>query len=135
MADSGRKVVHIRVRIPPVMDQAIVGLRARENLSFDEACERMAVLWDPNSKLFAEAVEKRAQELGKSTFMKQLNSSRVTIQKNEADAVRRNEDNFHVPCSKCAKPMIFSNRDDNWNESKAILYAAFKTWHHVNCPK
>lgn len=135
MAESGAKKQHVRVRIPEELDQAIVALRARENLSFDEACKRIAIRSDPNSKLFEEAVDKKAQELGKSTFMKQLNSSRATIQKNEADTVRNNEDNFHVPCSKCGKPMSFSNRDSNWSTIKPVLYAAFKTWSHTTCQK
>ena len=135
MTDNGEKIQHVRVRIPGQLDKTIVAIRAHDGLDFDQACIKVAILADANSKPFAEEVEKRAKELGKSSFMTQLNTSRATIQKNEADAVRSKEDNFHVPCSKCSKPMSFSSRDKNWNDCKVVLYAAFKTWAHVNCPK
>ena len=44
-------VRRVRVRIPLELDQAIVTIRAREGLDFDDACTRVAALSDQNGKL------------------------------------------------------------------------------------
>jgi hypothetical protein len=118
---------------------AVVRLQAAENLDWDDACSRASVLLDQNSEAFRKAVESRSQALYRSRHMSELNSARKSIQDETwlkaTDWVRTMEDNFHVPCSICGKPMSFSSRDNNWEVEKKTLFQAFATWYHTTCKK
>ena len=128
----------VRVRIPQALNQPIIMIQAREGLDYDDAALRLAAVAEPNGKLFEDAVAARARSLAKSIFLKQLNAARATIRREGfiegVTEVRRIEDNFHAPCSKCGKPMSFSSRGPNWEKSSTVLHEAFKDWSHVNCP-
>ncbi|MFH0897851.1 MAG: hypothetical protein V1850_07410 [Candidatus Bathyarchaeota archaeon] len=109
-------------------------------MDWGDACAKAAELIDANSKEFKEAVQREAQRLYKSRLMGELNKARSTVEErafNKAlELVRTVDDNFHVPCGKCGKPMQFSDRDKIWeSEIKPALYEAFKDWSHANCAK
>lgn len=128
----------VKAEIPKALYMAIVRLQAAESLDWEEACERAAQLLDANSQEFKRRVKLEAQRLYKQRFMRELNKARETIWRNAWEAgrqwTRQNEDNFHVPCSICGKPMHFSSLDENWeSEIKPTLYRAFKNWCHVKC--
>ena len=111
-ADSKRPV---KVEIPRGLHQSIIKIQAEEDLDFEDACLKAALLLDLNSKEYRQAIEREARRASKSEFMSQLNTGRETI-RNQAFAdgqrfVREHEDNFRVPCSICGKPMQFSSRD------------------------
>lgn len=130
----------VKAEIPRALYMAIVRLQAAENLDWKDACIRAAELIDVNSQEFKRRVELEAQRLYKQRFMTELNKARETIRKKAweegAEWVRRNEDNFRIPCSICGKPMYFSSRDENWERKvKLILYQAFKNWRHTSCGK
>jgi len=130
----------VKAEIPRALYMAIIRLQAAENLDWEDACIRAAELIDVNSQEFKRRVELEAQRLYKQRFMTELNKARETIRKKAreegAEWVRRNEDNFRIPCSICGKPMYFSSRDENWERKvKPILYQAFKNWRHTSCGK
>jgi hypothetical protein len=93
------------------------------------------------------AVQDGADRLAKSRYMQQINKARKTIEdqayqkgynvgyEKGAEYVRVNEDNFHVPCPICGKPMHFSSRDQDWEGEKKILHGAFSGWHHTTCKR
>jgi hypothetical protein len=127
----------VKAEIPRTLQQAIIRIQASEDLDWLEAAAKAAVLIDANSKSFKEAVDKEADRLAKSRFMKQLNktlqSVRLTAFESGKLEARMTEDNFHVPCSVCGKPMKFSSLDQYWEQEKAYLYEAFKSWRHTTC--
>jgi len=74
--------------------------------------------------------------------MKELNKARDTIIFNAwerawnsgAEWVRRNEDNFRIPCKICGKLIYISSSASNWESMiKPMLYAAFKNLYHISC--
>lgn len=118
-------------QIPRELIMAIVRIQAAENLDFDEACKRGAILIDRNRPKSKHDEELRAQAIYKSRFMTELNKARNTIRDDAwndgANWVRQNENNFHTPCSTCGKLTSLSNRDNNWESKiKQVLYEAFK---------
>ena len=127
----------VKAEIPQALYMSIVRLQATETLGWENACARAAVLLDANSQESKRAVELEAQRLYKVRFMKELNKARDTIRDNAwgsgAEHVRKEEDNFRVPCSVCGKPMYFSTLDSIWDQEKAALYETFKKWHHTTC--
>jgi hypothetical protein len=127
----------LKVPIPRVLYQAILRIQANDGVDFDKAALKAASLIELNSERFKEAVQSEASRLARAQFMKQINITRQTIRakafKEGAEHVRRFEDNFRSPCSKCGKPMYFSSRQTNWDKMNAILHDAFKDWHHTSC--
>ena len=124
----------IRASIPKSLYQSIVKIQAEEGLEWIQACDKAALLLNRNAEEFKRSVERQAQSLYKSRFMKQLNKSRESITEEAAWSVRDTEDNFRVPCAKCGKWMYFSSIDDNWEEKKDMLYRTFGQWAHTKCP-
>jgi hypothetical protein len=123
----------VRAEIPRELYHAIVKIQAEKDLDFYEAALKAASLIDPNSHLFKQAVNNEAQSLGKSQFLKQLNTAKQTIKVQSQEHVRRSEDNFRVPCSICGKTMYFSSLDSNWKDKRDKLYATFGNWCHSPC--
>jgi len=128
----------VKAEIPKALYMAIVKLQAAEELDWEDACLKAAQLLYSNSEEFKRLVKLEAQRLYKRRFMRELNKARETIRSNAWEAgaewVRRNEDNFRVPCSICGEPMYFSSNDSNWESKvKPTLYQAFKNWYHVRC--
>jgi hypothetical protein len=127
----------VRVEIPRELCHAIVKIQAEKDLDFYEAALKAASLIDPNSQLFKQAVHNEALSLGKSQFLKQLNTARQVIKmqgfREGQEHVRSSEENFRVPCSICGKPMYFSSLDSNWKDAREYLYAAFRNSSHARC--
>jgi hypothetical protein len=140
MNQKRREGAGIRVSIPRSLYDGILRIQLDEGLDFNAAANKAANLMEPNGQLFREAVEKQAQELGRSQFLAQLNKGRASIEAAAynagAEYVRTHEIHFEAPCSVCGKPMKFSSNDANFEkEVKAPLHGAFKNWYHVPCGK
>ena len=127
----------VKTYVPRQLHRAVIRIQVDEDLDWEDAAARAAVLIDANSREFKQAVEREADRLAKTRFMSQLNTGRETIRNKAFDEgmkyVREWEDNFRVQCSICDKPMYFSSRNKNWEEVKTVLYEAFKNWHHTSC--
>ena len=130
----------VKTYVPRQLHRAIIRIQPDEDLDWEGAAAKAAVLIDANSKEFKQAVEREASKLSKSQFMSQLNTARETVRDNAfrqgQEWTRNNEDNFHVPCNICGKPMELSERNKNWeSEIKPALYEAFGKWSHATCAK
>jgi hypothetical protein len=128
----------VRAEIPRDLYLALIRIQASEGLDWEGTCLKAAQLLNLNSEEFKRLVRVEAQRLYKQRFMSELNKAKETVRSNAWEAggewVRENEDNFHVPCSICGKPMQFSSLDKNWeSEIKPTLYQAFKNWRHTKC--
>jgi hypothetical protein len=45
-------------------------------------------------------------------------------------------DHFHVPCTECGEPILFTSNDEDWERAvKPALLSQFKLWHHTKCKK
>ena len=108
---------------------AIVRIQADQELSWQAACNQVAILIDMNTKEFERLVANGARRRYNSEFMKQLNLTKKKLR----EEIRNSEDSFRVPCSGCHEPMFFSSSDIDWNESRKIVYKAFGNWRHKGC--
>jgi hypothetical protein len=137
MLSSKSREELVKASIPRQLQMAIIKIQAAEGLDWEPACKRASEIMHANDAVFKKAVAREAERRFKSRFTTQMNTARNTIW-NDAyregeERVRANEDNFHVSCAICGKPMTFSSRDNNWEEEKKILYQAFSSWHHSAC--
>jgi hypothetical protein len=127
----------VQCTIPYTLYRAIATIQVDGGLDWDAACVKAAELMNTGSETFIRRVAEEANRLYDARFMTEVNKARATIKKKAwqegADYVRKNEDNFHVPCSICVKPMPFSSRDGKWAEERKTLYEAYKTWYHTSC--
>jgi DNA-directed RNA polymerase subunit RPC12/RpoP len=70
----------MKVQIPWELHQAIVRVQAQDDLSFEDACLKIATLSDSARKEYQKAVLGEADRLARSRSMIQINKSRKTIQ-------------------------------------------------------
>lgn len=127
------------VKVPWELHKALLSLQVEHDLGFEEACTKAAELIASSGEAFNKSVKREARKLAKGQFMSQLNTARKSI-RNKAyregvEWTRKNEDNFRVPCSICGKDMYFSNRDQNWDKTKADIHETFTNWSHTECRK
>jgi len=69
----------VKAEIPRRLHMSILKVQVAENLDWENACARAAVLLDANSQEFKRAVELEAQRLYKVRFMSELNKGRESI--------------------------------------------------------
>ena len=139
MLSTSKSEEAVKVSIPRQLHMAVLKVQVDNNMDWGDACAKAAELINANSEEFKKAVQREAQRIYNSQFMGQLNKTQDNIRKiafqGGLGQARMDEDNFHVPCSICRKPMQFSDRDKNWESgTKPALYEAFGKWHHTSCP-
>jgi hypothetical protein len=123
--------------IPWQLEKEIMRVRIDEDMTWDGACIRIAAM--VNKTQLPKLVQEKAEELGKSRFFASLNTARETIRReaeaSAKEAVRKFENNFHLPCAKgCSTPIYFSDRNANWyTEIYPVLEKALR-WNHTTCP-
>lgn len=121
--------------IPHALRIKILKVQVENNTDWNSACEIAAVMLDVEKE--KKRVSNEARRLMNSELMSQLNKAKATIAQKQREIaevdVRRNEDNFRVPCRGCSKMMHFSSRERNWEEIKSTLYRAFESWSHSTC--
>ncbi|MFI5421508.1 MAG: hypothetical protein ACHQ1H_11125 [Nitrososphaerales archaeon] len=79
MPKDTRNLSVIASKIPRSLHQALIRIQAKDDVSYEVACEEAAVLLDQNSKVFDEAINLKANELYKKRYMTELNKARQTI--------------------------------------------------------
>ena len=118
---------------------ALVRIQAAENLSFEAACERGAVLLDINNEKFQMSIQAEGERRYKSRHFKEMNKAIAKISKEKySEGYKRGMDvaHFTVPCNRCGRSMNFSDYDRNWlTEIKPKLKEAFRDWVHNKCPE
>jgi hypothetical protein len=79
MPKDTRNLSVIVSKIPRSLHQALIRIQAKDDISFEEACEKAAILLDQNSKVFDETINSKANALYKKRHMTELNKARQTI--------------------------------------------------------
>jgi hypothetical protein len=69
----------IASRIPRSLHRALIRIEAADDISFEEACEKAAILIDRNSKIFEQELSSRANTLYKKRYMIEMNKARQSI--------------------------------------------------------
>jgi len=130
----------VKRKIPKELDRAIVRIQAAENQDFDEACIKLSIIADPNSKEFKKEVEKAALSLAKSRFMKHMNTARTEISAKGwseghdlgyKDGYAQGSEKYRYPCKVCGELITLS--EVTWVAARKSLVAA--GWGHGKCHK
>ena len=116
----------VRVELPRALYQAIIRLQGNEDLDFEPACLKAALLLDPKRDEYKKAVLDEANRLAKSRFMTQLNTARKTIESQSYwlghSAAKQQHAQIHYPCSKCKKEMTWDlSQEDHRKSIMGIL--------------
>ena len=114
---------------------AIVKLQAEEDLDFQEACMRAAVVLDEKSERYHEEVRKEAGRLYKKRFMGEQNKAKQTwIEVGRKQGLSMAEELYTIeyPCARCGKPMTL--QPGGKVTSDVIDYLSSKGWGHSTCP-
>lgn len=124
----------VKTSIPRNLYQAIIRIQADEDLDFEEACLKAAMLVDPRRDEFEKAVKDEGGRLGKSQFMRQLNKTRKKIGDKEyrrgfSDGYDASSDRFKYPCSVCSEPIHLNEK--SFESAKQFLLK--EGWGHAKC--
>lgn len=118
----------VKVTIPEELEMAITRLRARENLSWQEACNRASMILAD----FEQAVESGAQRIYKSRFMTEMNKARRSIF-NQGYMKGVEEYRVWFFCAKCGGEITLKPKSKAHYD--VIKYLREKGWKHAQCPK
>ena len=138
---TGRKV---KRTIPWSMHMAIVRLQGTEELEYEEACIRAAVLIEEGGEGFKVAVKAEANRLYKSRFMGELNKAKNTwIQKGfsggydagveEGGILAKDSFQISYPCAVCGRDIVL--RPDGEATKSAVEHLKSEGWRHTDCGK
>ena len=132
----------VKRSIPWVLNIAIVRLQGTEELEYDEACVRAAVLIEEGSEKYKETLKAEANRMYKSRFLGEQNKARNTwIQKGYDDGfgdgkkagvdIGREAYQVKYPCSKCGGDLIL--RSGNKDTESALEFLKSQGWGHSQC--
>lgn len=122
------------VTIPKKLYMAIVRIQGKEDYSFEDACNKVALLTDIRQKDFEKAVNVEADRRYKSAMMSQVNKAKKTIGEKKYDEGYDNgyhdkQSELTIPCNICYQKIILS--DDMWESASEYLIS--KKWIHAKC--
>jgi hypothetical protein len=134
----------VKRSIPWELNIAIIRLQGAEELEYDEACVRAAVLIEEGSEKYKEAVKAEANRMYKSRFLGEQNKAKNTwIQKGYDDGfgdgkkagidISREMYEIKYPCSKCGGDLIL--RPGNKDTESVIEFLKSQGWGHSQCIK
>ncbi len=137
-----RSVQATKVEIPRELQHAIMKIQVEEDLEFDEAAKKVALLADKNSLAFKKKVNLEADRKAKSEYMTALNKAKESIRASAwdeghdngleegwDDGVLHGKEEFQYPCRGCGKPITLS--DKSWKDARNFLIQ--NRWGHANC--
>jgi ssDNA-binding Zn-finger/Zn-ribbon topoisomerase 1 len=121
---------------------AIVRLQGAEELEYDEACERAAMLIEEGSEQYKETMKVEANRIYKSRFLREQNKAKNSwIKKGYDDGfsdgkkagndIGREAYQIKYPCSKCGGDLIL--RPGNKDTKSAIEFLKSQGWGHSKC--
>lgn len=142
MKASRKKGKMVKRSIPWALNLAILRLQGAEELEFDEACVRAAVLIEEGGERFKEEVKAEASRQYKSRFLGEQNKAKNTwIQKGYDDGfgdgkkagidIGRESYQIKYSCSKCGGDLIL--RPGNKDTESAIEFLKSQGWGHSQC--
>jgi hypothetical protein len=122
-----------KISVPWELYMSLVKLQAEDELDFQGACRRAAMLLDNKNAKYHEEVNKNANSLYKKRHLVELNKAKQTwIENGRKQGYSMTENKFKIeyPCSKCGKPLVLlPGRADT---ADAIEYLS-KKWNHSEC--
>lgn len=127
---KGKKII---IEISNEFYLTLIRIQGKHNLSFEEACDKAAIMIDPRTDEFNKQVNIKAETLCKSRFMTQLNKSKQTIADKKYDegfcnGYEDKESEYVFPCGKCNKEIPMN--DEMWELASKFLSGR---WIHVKC--
>jgi hypothetical protein len=142
MKASRKKGKTVKRSIPWPLHIAVVRLQGSEELEYDEACLRAAVLIEEGSEKYKEALKAEANRMYKSRFLGEQNKAKNTwIQRGYDNGfgdgkkagidVSRESYQIKYPCSKCGSDLIL--RPGNKDTESAIGFLKSQGWGHSQC--
>ena len=126
----------VKVSITPALEMALTKIRAMEELSWPESCDRAALLILNEEEERSREVKRRAERIFSSRFMVQLNKSRKTFyNKGFTEGYKRGRADFEIwyYCSRCGGMMTM--RPGGSDHEALIGYMKEHGWHHTRCPE
>ena len=138
---TGKKV---KKTIPWSLHMAIVRLQGTEELEYEEACARAAVLIEEGRERFKEAVKTEASRQYKSRFLGEMNKAKNTwIQKgynsghkdgmDQGSNLARESFQISYPCATCGSDIVL--RPDGGAARSAVEHLKSEGWRHTDCMK
>jgi hypothetical protein len=132
----------VKKTIPWSLHMVIVRLQGAEELGYDEACVRAAVLIEEGSEKYKETLKAEANRMYKSRFLGEQNKAKNTwIKKGYDDGfsegkkagidIGRETYQIKYPCSKCDGDLIL--RPGNKDTESAIEFLKSQGWGHSKC--
>ncbi|UCD44584.1 MAG: hypothetical protein JSV27_10765 [Candidatus Bathyarchaeota archaeon] len=142
MKASSKKGKIVKKSIPWELHMAIVRLQGAEELEYEEACVRAAVLIEEGDEKYRENVRAEANRMYKSRFMAEQNRAKNTWHKKGYDEgftdgeakgfdAAKNAYQITYPCSNCGDDIILiRNGEDTMS---ALEYLKSQGWRHGQC--
>ena len=142
MKASRKKGKMVKRSIPWALNIAIVRLQGAEELEYDEACVRAALLIEGGSEKYKEVLKAEANRMYKSRFLREQNKARNSwIQKGYDEGFGEGKEagmdmgretyQIIYPCSKCGDDLIL--RPSNKDTESAIEFLKSQGWGHSKC--
>ena len=142
MKPSSKNGKKVKRSIPWALNMAIVRLQGAEELEYDEACVRAAVLIEEGGEKYKETVKAEANRMYKSRFLGEQNKAKNTwLQKGYDDGfgdgkkagidIGRELDQIKYPCSKCGGDLVL--RPGNKDTESALEFLKSQGWGHSKC--
>ena len=135
-----------KLAVPRSLKMAVIHIQSAQDLDWNEACEHLAELAEPNGKKFKQAVSREANRRYKSRHMAELNKAKKTYM--EAGHDTGFSDGFSkgrqlgyneaikewrvsYPCSVCGEPCYM--RPEGNATKEAVKYLTSQGWRHGGC--
>jgi len=144
MKASRKKGKMVKRSIPWALHMAIVRLQGTEELEYEEACARAAMLIEEGGERFKEKVKAEASRQYKSRFLGEMNKAKNTwIQKgytsghkdgmDQGSNLARDRFQISYPCATCGTDIVL--RPDGEATKSAVEHLKSEGWRHTECSK
>ena len=144
MKASRKKRKMVKRSIPWALHMAIVRLQGTEELEYEEACARAAMLIEEGGERFKEKVKAEASRQYKSRFLGEMNKAKNTwIQKgynsghkdgmDQGSNLARDRFQISYPCATCGSDIVL--RPDGEATKSAVEHLKSEGWRHTDCSK
>ena len=133
-----------KIAIPRSLKMAVIRIQSDQDLDWDEACQHLATLAEPNGKKFKQAVSREANRRYKSRHLTELNKAKKTyIDQGYQDGFLMgthagyNEAvkdwRVSYPCGVCGDPVYMKPGEKSTED--AVEYLKSKGWLHSACAR
>ena len=125
----------MKISVPWELYMSIVKLQAEEELDFEGACQRAAMVLDDKNAKYHEEVKRKANSLYKKRHLVELNKAKQSwIENGRKQGYSTAEDKFKIeyPCSRCGERITLLPGSDS--AAVAIEFLGSEGWGHQICP-